>query len=73
MSNIIDGININLKGVSLKWISEYIQRGDPTNFTDEAKITSWERVISVSEQLVLLPKRQQEKEKRKREIEHFPN
>ena len=26
------------KDVSLNWVSEYIQEGDPTSFVDEAKI-----------------------------------
>ena len=40
-----------------------MQQGDPTNFADEAKIIYWKKAISVSEQLVLLTKVQQEKGK----------
>ena len=50
-----------------------MQQGDPTNFSDEAKIIFWESAIKGSEQLVLLTKAQQEKEKREKEAEDFPN
>ena len=50
-----------------------MKQGDPTNFADEAKVIYWKRAISGSEQLVLLTKAQQEREKREKEIGHFSN
>ena len=52
---------------------EYVQQGNPTNTADEIKIIYWERTISGSEQLVLLTKAQQERERERKEIEHFSN
>ena len=64
VSNVIDGIKIKLiERCQVKWISDYIHQGDPTNFVDEAKIIYWKRAISENKQLVLLIKVQQEKEK----------
>ena len=54
-------------------MSEYKQQGHPTSFADEAKVICWKRAISGPEQLVLLTKAQQEREKSKKEIEYFFN
>ena len=51
---------------------EYVQQRNPTNIADEIKIIYWERIISGSEQLVLLTNARQERERereRKRERE----
>ena len=50
---------------------EYVQQGNPTNTADELKIIYWERTISGSEQLVLLTKAQQEREREKRNRAFF--
>ena len=47
---------------------EYVQQRNPTNIADEIKIIYWERIISGSEQLVLLTNARQERE-RERERE----
>ena len=52
---------------------EYKQLCHPTSFAGEAKVIYWKRTISGSEQLELLTKAQQEREKSKKEIEHFFN
>ena len=54
-------------------MNECIQQGDPTNFADEAKVIYWKKEISGSKQLVHLTKTKQEREKRKKVIEHFLN
>ena len=72
VSNIIDGIKIKLiEMYQFKVNQRAYPKRNPINFADEAKIIYWKKVISGSEQLVLLQK--QNKEKTKKEIENFPN
>ena len=54
-------------------MSQYIQQDDPTNFTAETNLFYSKNALSGTEQLVFLTKAQQEREKRKREIENFSN
>ena len=52
-------------------MSEYIQQDDPTNFTAEINLFYSKNALSGTEQLVLLTKAQQEREKRKKRIREF--
>ena len=52
-------------------MSEHKQKDHPTSFADEVKVIYWKRATSGSEQLVLLTKAQQEREKSKKEIAQF--
>ena len=49
-------VKLVLKGLQIKLIeklvSEYMEQGDPTNFTGEAKVVYWKRARSRSEQLL---------------------